>query len=131
MGSDRLVCSFPVAGCYHEHIAREMGSDDLRGAARSKTPSWDWYANRKAPIGGFHAYVQGCGEVRTRWVARGSAYQSVHADLGNTRLTDPIDWISRPSRPRGSGTPNGSCPSGWLRTDRDDTVRAQYRPLLE
>ncbi len=77
--------------------SQNLASPTMRGVARSKTTSRDWYASRKAPIGGFHAHVQGCGEVRTRWMTRGSAYQSVHTDLGRTWLTDLIDGICDPA----------------------------------
>ena len=43
--------------------------------------------------------VQGYGEVRTRWMTRGSAYQSVHVDLGK-----------RGSPTRSTG-PRGPCPA--------------------
>ena len=80
-----------------------LAGPTIRGVARSKTTSGDWYATRHAPFGGFHAHIHGWGGVRTRWITRGSAYQSVHADMGNTRLTDPIDGTcdppSRPPRP--------------------------------
>ena len=58
--------------------------------------SRDWYATRNTPFGGFHAHVQGCGEVRTRLMTRGSAYQSVHADMGRTWPIDPIDGPVQP-----------------------------------
>ena len=62
--------------------SQNQASPTMRGLARSKTASTDWYATRNAPFGGFHAHIQGWGRVRTRWIARGSAYQSVHTDLG-------------------------------------------------
>ena len=58
-----------------------LAGPTIRGVARPKTASGDWYATRKAPIGGFHAHIQGWGGVRISWMTRGSA-QSVHADLG-------------------------------------------------
>ena len=78
-----------------------LAAPTIRGVARSKTASGDWYATRKAPIVGFHAHIQGWGGVRISWMTRGSAYQSVQADLGNPRPIDPLDGTSRPSRPRG------------------------------
>lgn len=44
---------------------RDHGGPTIRGLARSKTPSGDWYATRNAPFGGFHAHVQCGSELRT------------------------------------------------------------------
>ncbi len=87
----------PRAPCSAPCSAHASGGPRPRGLARSKTTSRDWYASRKAPIGGFHAHIQGCGGVRTRLMTRGSAYQSVHVDLGKTWPTDLIDGICDPA----------------------------------